>query len=202
MSHYIVCANVDKEIDWSRVKDLWINQFPWHNKGDKEKTKVQMVHSDDAIHLKVTVWDETPYCVHEHYGDPVYEDSCFEWFFSPQQDQTYINLEVNAKGVVYLAFGDGLVEHRQPVAYELAKLIHIVDRKTVIDEANCWTLEICFPKKLIQTIIGHPIHYHKWKANFYRCGGKTNPQYATWSPVNHSLPQFHLPEYFGDLSFA
>jgi len=40
-----------------------------------------------------------------------------------------------------------------------------------------------------------------WRANFYRCGGKTDTQYACWNPIGCEKPDFHRPEFFGDLTF-
>ncbi|HOX40382.1 MAG TPA: carbohydrate-binding family 9-like protein [Candidatus Brocadiia bacterium] len=44
--------------------------------------------------------------------------------------------------------------------------------------------------------------YIGWLANFYRCGGVTDPQYGTWSPVAAPKPDYHRPECFGRLTFG
>ena len=41
-----------------------------------------------------------------------------------------------------------------------------------------------------------------WTANLYRCGGQTDPQYATWNPVVADQPDYHRPECFGLLRFG
>jgi hypothetical protein len=38
------------------------------------------------------------------------------------------------------------------------------------------------------------------RANFYKCGDNTaQPHYIAWNAVNHPTPNFHLPQYFGEL---
>ena len=38
------------------------------------------------------------------------------------------------------------------------------------------------------------------KANFYKCGDLTShPHYLSWSPIGTPKPDFHRPEYFGEL---
>jgi len=41
-----------------------------------------------------------------------------------------------------------------------------------------------------------------WKANFYKTSSRsTNPHYITWSEVKNPKPQFHLPQFFGNITF-
>ena len=40
----------------------------------------------------------------------------------------------------------------------------------------------------------------KIQANFYKCGEETaHPHYLSWNPIKTSRPDFHRPEYFGEL---
>ena len=42
-----------------------------------------------------------------------------------------------------------------------------------------------------------------FRANFYKCGDKlTVPHYVTWSPVETVKPDYHQPEYFGNIKFV
>ena len=40
-----------------------------------------------------------------------------------------------------------------------------------------------------------------WRCNFYRCGGKTDQQFAVWNVVTNPYPDYHRPEFFGTLKF-
>ena len=38
------------------------------------------------------------------------------------------------------------------------------------------------------------------KGNFYKCGDETpRPHFGAWSPIENPTPDFHRPEFFGDL---
>jgi hypothetical protein len=42
----------------------------------------------------------------------------------------------------------------------------------------------------------------KIKGNFYKCAdGTDSPHYVTWNPVQTPTPDFHRPEFFGELYF-
>ena len=38
-------------------------------------------------------------------GSPVYEDSCMEFFFMPEGEDSYMNFEINPNGCLYVGFG-------------------------------------------------------------------------------------------------
>jgi hypothetical protein len=43
----------------------------------------------------------------------------------------------------------------------------------------------------------------KWKVNFYRVEGAAEPRfYSAWRPTGTTVPNFHVPEAFGSLTFA
>jgi hypothetical protein len=43
----------------------------------------------------------------------------------------------------------------------------------------------------------------KWRANLYKCADATShPHWLTWSKVDYNRPNFHLPDYFGELEFG
>ena len=40
------------------------------------------------------------------------------------------------------------------------------------------------------------------RANFYKCGDKLQtPHFLSWSPIDLEKPNFHCPEFFGELHF-
>jgi hypothetical protein len=42
----------------------------------------------------------------------------------------------------------------------------------------------------------------KATGNFYKCGDMTNePHFVTWNPVKTEKPDYHRPEFFGNLLF-
>lgn len=42
----------------------------------------------------------------------------------------------------------------------------------------------------------------KIRGNFYKCAdGTDSPHYVSWSPIKTEKPNFHCPEFFGELIF-
>jgi len=40
------------------------------------------------------------------------------------------------------------------------------------------------------------------RANFYKCAdGTDSPHYVSWNPIQTESPDFHCPEYFGEMIF-
>jgi len=42
----------------------------------------------------------------------------------------------------------------------------------------------------------------KLEGNFYKCADETStPHYVSWSEISTAAPDFHKPEFFGELNF-
>jgi hypothetical protein len=42
----------------------------------------------------------------------------------------------------------------------------------------------------------------KANANLYKCGDNlTTPHFLSWNPIHTEKPDFHVPQYFGELDF-
>ena len=40
------------------------------------------------------------------------------------------------------------------------------------------------------------------RANFYKCGDKTTkPHFLSWNPIDLPAPDFHRPDFFGEIRF-
>ena len=70
--------------------------------------------------------------------------------------------------------------------------------------ADSWTLEYRLPLGIFRKLYGREIRSgHRAAANFYKCGDETEvPHYGAWSPVETPSPDFHRPEFFGELVFG
>jgi hypothetical protein len=70
---------------------------------------------------------------------------------------------------------------------------------------NGWWLAAELPWDMLSEFTGvkiAPKAGTAWRANFYRCGGKTDEQYGSWNPITSPKPDFHRPECFGNITFA
>ena len=78
------------------------------------------------------------------------------------------------------------------------------DRFCVIEAettAKGWALTLTIPAALMHALLGvAPQSGLRLCGNFYSCGDETPaPHYAAWSPVETKAPDFHRPEFFGEL---
>ena len=64
-----------------------------------------------------------------------------------------------------------------------------------------WELVLSIPLELVEKLWGVKANSGTWfRANFYSCGDETPlPHYASWNPVETESPDFHRPEFFGNV---
>ena len=125
----------------------------------------------------------------------VWEDSCLEFFFSAD-GQTYINLEANANAALRASIGPD--RHARRLLRELDVPLPCAEAETT---AKGWALTLTIPAALMHALLGvAPQSGLRLCGNFYSCGDETPaPHYAAWSPVETKAPDFHRPEFFGEL---
>jgi alpha-galactosidase len=74
-------------------------------------------------------------------------------------------------------------------------------RRVILNEAaKAWVAELTLPMKcLVDRFDPAAI----WRVNFYRVEGAIEPRfYSAWQPTRTAVPNFHVPEAFGELVFA
>jgi alpha-galactosidase len=75
-------------------------------------------------------------------------------------------------------------------------------RRRVIlqQDAKTWIAELAIP---IKCLTGQFDRTAAWKVNFYRVEGASEPRfYSAWRPTGTAVPNFHVPEAFGELVFV
>lgn len=74
-------------------------------------------------------------------------------------------------------------------------------RRVVLDEkAKTWTAELAIP---MRSLVENFDPSATWRVNFYRVEGASEPRfYSAWRPTETAVPNFHVPEAFGELVFT
>jgi len=215
MSQYVIKKaavipnTVNFSPDWQEIAPLTIDIYPWYKTGTRQNTQVKLCRNEDALFIQMIAQDKYSFAKQTELNNKlICEDSCVEFFFSPSGvlGSSYVNIEVNCCGTLHLAYGPGR-ENRQFISLEAASLIHrsssITSPVKVETETDSqWTVGISLPFAVIEQLTGDPVNKDKWFANFYRCGGRTESQYAVWQNIDTPEPDYHRPEYFGELVFA
>ncbi|ALO34688.1 hypothetical protein CMT41_08110 [Colwellia sp. MT41] len=208
MSQYTIIKTASLSPDWQAIDTIAINKFPWYQSGAKQETQIKLSANNDTLFIQITAQDNYSYAKQTELNHMlICQDSCVEFFFSPSGvlGSSYVNLEVNCCGTLHLAYGPGR-DKRQFISLEAASLIQRITSitspvKFETDHDNEWTVEIALPFAAIEQLTGEKVNKDKWFGNFYRCGGRTEPQYAVWHNIDVPEPDYHRPEHFGELVF-
>ncbi len=74
-------------------------------------------------------------------------------------------------------------------------------RRVIREEARrVWMAELAIPMKCLVARFDPAA---TWRVNFYRVEGAEEPRfYSAWRPTGTVVPNFHVPEVFGELVFA
>lgn len=183
-----------------------IDVINWKAFSYKPKVSFDIRYTRNEILLKYNVTEKYFRAEARGINQRVWEDSCVEFFISPEDDGIYYNLEFNAAGAIYMGAGSSRHD-RKPVPETTVSLIRIlpsVEKGAAVETGQdvSWSLTVAVPLKVF---LHHNISSPKNKimrANFYKCGDKLKiPHYLSWNPVSSDKPDFHRPECFGILKF-
>ena len=130
-----------------------------------------------------------------------WEDSCVEVFIQDPEKADYYNFEINALGKVLACYGpvrEGRTRRPQEQMKKILRFGHLEGGPLDKDGIQTWRVGVVIPFELIGL---HPDNLpHSIRANFYKCGDKTaHPHYVSWSPIDTPKPDFHRPDFFGEL---
>jgi hypothetical protein len=192
--------NLDNEIPHA------IAIAPWDNYVEKPIVYFKIAHDDKHIYLQYTVRETNIVAKTIANNGRVWEDSCVEMFIAPENEAFYYNFEFNCIGAKLLAVGHSRHDRVFANAAVLDKImVKSTLDKVVFNEQKGdfnWQLDIVIP---IKSFFKHEISALQntvWTANFYKCGdGLTTPHYLSWNTIETEKPDFHTPQYFGEIKF-
>lgn len=134
---------------------------------------------------------------------PTYKDSCCEMFITDPYDGTYYNFEINCIGTVNAAKRTSRINKTRLDADTLSRIIrHTSTPREVIDQdgLHSWSVAMLIPLDVIGIDPRNvPVSA---RCNFYKCADDAaHPHYLSWNPIKIAKPDFHRPEYFGEMLF-
>lgn len=178
---------------------LHVSNYLWVEGYAPEVTAQGVYVEGEGFFLKMLCLEKNPKAVYTEQDSPVHKDSCMEFFanFSPETDDRYINFETNANGALHCKLGPGR-GNRTPLRSLPIPQPELCARM----EENCWSIELFVPLSCIAAIYGRTGYKSGdvIKANFYKCGDETaTPHYGAWSYIDLPQPDFHRPEFFGEI---
>lgn len=191
---------------WEALSPLLVDRYLWLENGYEPRVEVWLCWSPRSLYVKFRVGERRAPVRYTQFQDPVYKDSCVEFFVDmfPEKRMGYVNFEMNAAGTLLAAFGPDRA-HREPLWPEdVADMSVRTGQDDRPDVGDNWHVEYAVPMALFRKLYGQAIRPgDRAAANFYKCGDETEvPHYGAWSPVGTPAPDFHRPEFFGELVFA
>ena len=147
--------------------------------------------------------------------DPVYRDSCVEFFVQPKQGIGYFNFEFNCGGAMLATqvinperAPDGGLKEAKRFPEEIWKLVGIESSmpRTIpleIKEPVTWRLRFYIPFRVMEYFVGPlgKVEGQNWRANFQKCAEEnSHPHWASWAPLDRF--DFHRVDCFGAIRFV
>lgn len=131
-----------------------------------------------------------------------WEDSCCEFFVTDPYDGTYYNFELTCIGSLLSSKRksrlDSVLREKEDVARVIRHSSLAHEETEISDRIFSWTVAMLIPYDLIG--IDRDDVPVSVRGNFYKCGDLTaHPHFLSWNPIGTPKPDFHRPEYFGEL---
>ncbi|MDR1936944.1 MAG: hypothetical protein LBQ73_00415 [Tannerellaceae bacterium] len=188
----------------NKARRAYIDVVNWVEYPYKPIVVFDVARSDVSLYIRYFVKGNSLKAVYEKDNSPVHKDSCVEFFMKKTDEDTYMNFEFNCIGTCDAARRMSR-DIKTPLAveeYESIRRYSSLERKPFNEKKGVyeWELVVAIPLKLMGL---EPDNMpEKILGNFYKCADETgSPHYVSWSPVPVSAPDFHRPEFFGELCF-
>ncbi|BAU55545.1 carbohydrate-binding family 9-like protein [Mucilaginibacter gotjawali] len=181
-----------------------IDNLLWSNSGYKPNVSFAIAYTSESILLKYFVTEKYTTAVYHEINDPVFEDTCVEFFIAFGDDKNYYNLEFNRLGTPLVGYGPGKQDR---TLLQNASISQIKSLGKMASEPDAeghieWELALCIPLSLFVHHHINPLTDSIGRVNFFKCGDNLpEPHFLSWSSVDSPLPDFHLPEFFGTIQF-
>ncbi len=194
-------------LNWEDVASVRLEHYLWMDNGYRPEVTAALGWTPERLYVRFNVRESEPTVRYHKINEPVYKDSCVEFFLQPcpGSDPRYLNFELNAAGVLLLKLGSGR-EDRVFLNAGEADIFKIRAGAGIPGEgACCWTLEFSIPWVWLKTLFPdfRPERGTVFRGNLYKCGDETPlPHYGCWNLVTSPTPDFHRSCDFGLLELA
>lgn len=200
--------------NWRCHLSINIDHFRPESSNHRPLAQAKLCYNKLGIAGIFKVEDRFIVCRYTNYQDPVYKDSCVEFFLKPKTGKGYFNFEFNCLGTLLASYITdptriGLsFKEITPLTNEDAKQIkiHATPAADLVQESRLekrWQVAFYIPFKLLEKYIGtiKPLPGACFTANFYKCADdSSHPHWAAWSEIDQL--NFHCPHCFGKLKLT
>lgn len=180
-----------------KVEYAAIDSYVWGGQGYKPEARAYVTWDERGLKVLLCAFENEINVEATEFNGPVYKDSCLEFFVQPfEDDPRYLNFETNAGGVALIGFGANRHERirlpEMPEGMEIQASRH---------RGGWWAVAYRIPAELFRKLYGRvPAPGSRMRGNFYKCDESIHPHFGSWAPIVHFQPDFHRPEWFGELT--
>lgn len=192
---------------WKVVPTLLIDNYLWMDNAYKPKVEVKICYSNNSLFAYFKVFEKEITATYTEINDLVHKDSCVEFFINlfPNTTEKYFNFEVNAIGTMHAGFG--AIGSRVLLEKDEIKEIQIsstlVKPFTGCHGNEYWEIFYKIPISIFEKQYKLKFTATDAKGDFYKCGDNTKHEhYGVWNNIVSDRPNFHLSNYFGELTFT
>lgn len=190
---------------WERVPQAKIDYWHWEDTKPFRPPSFAQLCGVYGKGLFARLWsfEENPRCVCTKRDEPVYQDSCLEFFLQPiPGNDAYINIETNCNGVYLSQFGKN--RNDRVFLKDYCKLNPIITTFEFSENGKtAWGVEFFLSQELISEAYktDYTLESGTVKGNFYKCGDKSpRAHYGACFPAGSVALGFHNPSIFGNIS--
>lgn len=214
-SSYKKAAEIGAAMDEAGVEYNWIDvaQWPERNNGYKPEVRFRIAYSQQMLFIEYYVKEANIKALYSEDKDSKpFKDSCCEFFFSPECNNNYYNMELNCIGKGTFAFRRG--GRKGPKIAYGEEIMKRIFRYSTLGEAPIetsvkengelfeWKLTVAIPLECFTETPMNELKGKTMRANFYKCGDDMpKPHFLTWNRIELEKPDFHTPDFFGALHF-
>lgn len=186
------------ETAWDTKRAIqFCHDWQGKNADPKRETQVHLLWTTEFLFVKfaaryrtITVFEDS-----EPNGrrDHLWDRDVAEVFLQPsgEEPRKYKEIEVSPNGQwIDLDIAPG---EKRDLQSGLRRRVSVDERRKI------WTAELVLPMKSLAHAFDPA---STWRVNFFRVEGASEPRfYSAWRPTGTAVPNFHVPECFGELTF-
>ncbi|MDR1259319.1 MAG: hypothetical protein LBK65_08610 [Tannerellaceae bacterium] len=188
----------------NKSRRIYVNVINWDKYPYLPVVVADVARSDTSLYIRFFVKGNSMKAVYPDDGSPVHKDSCVEFFMKKADEDSYLNFEFNCIGACDASRRTSR-DSKTPFTgrdYSLIRRYSSLERKALPERkgVHAWELAVAIPLRLMGLDPG--ALPEKILGNFYKCADETDsPHYVSWNPVDTPAPDFHRPEFFGEMYF-
>lgn len=166
----------------------------------------KIAHNGEYLFLHYFVHENEILALTAEDNGSVWTDSCVEFFVSFADSTYYYNAEFSCIGRGLLGYRKNRNDSERAGTDILStiKRIPSLGVETFGSRVGdfSWNILLIIPASAYWKSGLRNFSGVNARANFYKCGDKlAKPHYLSWKPIDTATPNFHLPQFFGELIF-